>query len=431
MERFSTPLAGAALYVLLAGAAHAQPTTTTLPPALVTGNPLGAASIATPSASLAGDGLVLRRASTLGETLDGLPGVSSTWFGPNANRPVIRGQDGDRIRVLSNAGASLDASSLSFDHAVPIDPLAVERLEVLRGPAALLYGGGAIGGVVNAIDNRIPRAPIAGASGALEARLGGAARERGLSALAEGGIGAIALHADAFERRTDDLHVPSFDHPSGERRQRVRNSASDAAGGAVGGSWTWADGYFGASVDRYRNDYGVVAEENVRVAMQRDRVAFAGEARAIGGFIDTIRGQLALTDYEHRELEDGAVGTTFRNRGGDGRLELVHAQLPLAGGAVHGVFGVQAENARFEALGAEAFVPATRTRSAAAFILEQWSAGAWSLSGGLRAERVRVASAGDAPDAAEPRFGTPVHAPLLARERVHRRGGQGSRPSGS
>lgn len=405
MNRTTMPLAGAAA-ALLAAAAQAQTNPpATLPPALVTGNPLGSESIATPSATLSGDGLVLRRAGTLGETLDGLPGVSQTWFGPNANRPIIRGQDGDRIRILANAGATLDASALSFDHAVPIDPLVVERIEVLRGPAALLYGGSAIGGVVNAIDNRIPRAAISGVHGTGEARFGGAARERGLSALVEGGAGGFALHADALERRTDDLRVPGFDHPGGERRDRVRNSASDAGGGALGGSWTWADGHAGVSVDRYENDYGVVVEEEVTIEMKRDRVAFAGEARALGGVIDTVRGHIASTDYEHQEFEGAELGTSFGNRGEDGRVEVVHAGWPLAGGMLRGVFGVQAERSRFDALGAEAFVPATRTRSAAAFVLEQWSTGAWTWSAGVRAERVRVASDGDAPDAAEPRFG--------------------------
>ncbi|WP_152543563.1 TonB-dependent receptor plug domain-containing protein, partial [Methylibium sp. T29] len=170
---------------LLALAQTAPPPDTTLPPVVVTGNPLDSDGIATPNSVLAGPGLVLRRGSSLGETLSGLPGVSSSYFGPNANRPVIRGQDGDRIRVLNNAGATLDASALSFDHAVPIDPLVVERLEVLRGPAALLYGGSAVGGVVNAIDNRIPKAAIDGVGGALELRGGGAARERSAGALVE------------------------------------------------------------------------------------------------------------------------------------------------------------------------------------------------------------------------------------------------------
>lgn len=389
----------------------AAPVPASLAPVLVTGNPLGSERIASPSSVLSGDGLVLRRASTLGETLDGLPGVSSTWFGPNANRPVIRGQDGDRIRVLANGGASLDAASLSFDHAVPIDPLVIERVEVLRGPAALLYGGSAVGGVVNAIDNRIPRTPVRGASGAAELRAGGAASEKGASALVEAGLGGgLSLHADAFARRTSDLRVPAFDRPvdggGTERRERVVNSASDAKGGALGASYAWAGGFVGASVDTYRNDYGVVVEDEVSIAMKRDRFALAGELRDLRGPLAAVRAQLSHTDYEHRELEGAEVGTTFRNRGEDARVELVHAKLPLGGGVLEGVVGLQAERSRFSALGEEAFVPGTRSRSAALFVMEQWrSSPSFALSAGVRAERVRIASDGDAADATEPRFG--------------------------
>lgn len=377
---------------------------------VITGNPLGSDEITAPVSTLSGTGLVLRRASTLGETLDGLPGVSSSYFGPNANRPVIRGQDGDRIRVLSNAGASLDASSLSNDHAVPIDPLVVERIEVLRGPAALLYGGSAVGGVVNAIDNRIPRSRLDGVSGSAEVRFGGPASEQGASALVEGGGSGFAWHADGFWRSTDDLKVPTFDRPDGEggstRSDTVINSASRARGGAAGGSMVWDHGFLGLSVDTYRNRYGTVAEEDVSIAMQRDRTALAGEVRALAGPIEKVSGQVAYTDYEHIEFEGPEVGTTFRNRGTDGRVELTHRRVDLGGGsALAGVFGLQVEDARFSALGAEAFVPTTTTRSVAAFLFEEWSAPFGKLTFGVRGESVRVSSAGDAPDAEEPTFG--------------------------
>jgi iron complex outermembrane receptor protein len=369
---------------------------------IVTGNPLRSADVTTPSSVLSGTGLVLRRGGSLGETLDGLPGVSSSYFGPNANRPVIRGQDGDRIRVLSNAGAALDASSLSFDHAVPIDPLVVERIEVLRGPAALLYGGSAVGGVVNAIDNRIPKARIDGVSGALEARVGGAAGERAVSAVVETGGNGFALHADAFGRRTDDLRVPAFDRPlddgSTERRTRVANSASRASGGAVGGSLVWDRGYLGASVDTYRNDYGIVAEDDITIEMRREKLALAGEVRMPDAFITTLRGQAASTDYQHQEIEgDGSVGTTFKTRGSDVRVEAVHRAFPLGSGRLEGTVGLQFESSRFSALGEEAFVPSTRTRQSAAFLVERWTLGQGGhLSAGMRAERVRVQSDGDA-----------------------------------
>lgn len=377
---------------------------------IVTGNPLGSGEVATPVSVLSGQGLVLRRGSSLGETLDGLPGVASSYFGPNANRPVIRGQDGDRIRVLSNAAASLDASSLSFDHAVPIDPLVVDRIEVLRGPAALLYGGSAVGGVVNAIDNRIPKARIDGASGAVESRFGGAAGERAVSALVETGGHGFALHADAFGRRTDDLSVPAFDRPledgSTERRSRVANSASRAQGGALGSSFVWDQGYVGASIDTYRNDYGIVAEDDITIQMRRDKLALAGEVRMPAGFITTLRAQAASTDYRHQEIEgDGSVGTTFETRGSDARVEAVHKALPLGAGRLEGMAGLQVESSRFSALGEEAFVPSTRTRQAAAFVLERWTWGdGGHLSAGVRGEQVRVQSRGDA-DGADSQFG--------------------------
>src|SRR5437870_797716 len=137
----------------LGSAWQAQAQTPTLKEVTITGNPLGATDLIAPAASYSGTGLLLRSKTTLGETLDGVPGVSSTYFGPNASRPIIRGLDGDRIRILGNGGATLDASSLSYDHAVTSDPISIERIEVLRGPGALLYGGSAVGGVVNVIDN--------------------------------------------------------------------------------------------------------------------------------------------------------------------------------------------------------------------------------------------------------------------------------------
>ncbi len=429
IDRHRLTTLAALIASMIPAAVHAQQT----PPVqqvLITGNPLGSDSIATPASVLAGQELVLRRGSSLGETLDTVPGVSATYFGPNASRPIIRGQDGDRIRILSNAGASFDASSLSFDHAVPIDPLVVERLEVLRGPAALLYGGSAVGGVVNAIDNRIPRAAVAapGAlSGAVEAKLGGAADERSVSGLVETGGSGFVLHADGFRRRTSDLRVPAFERPvegvegggaPTERSQRIVNSASEATGGAVGGSLVGSWGYLGAGVDTYRNDYGIVAEDDVTIRMKRDRVALAGEWRnpghVFGGLITTVRGQVSGVDYDHEEVEgSGAVGTTFKNRGAEGRLEAVHRAIPLGNSGLgplrlEGTVGLQGESSRFSALGEEAFVPNTHTRSAAAFVVERFSfggvgAGSGHIGAGLRTESVRVESGGDADGT--PRFG--------------------------
>lgn len=321
----------------------AQSPPQTAPAVVVTGNPLHSAQIAAPSNVLAGDGLVLRRGSTLGETLDGLPGLSSSYFGPNANRPMIRGQDGDRIRILSNSGVPLDVSSLSDDHAVPIDPLVIERVEVLRGPAALLYGGGAIGGVVNAIDNRIPKAAIDGVGDAAELRYGGPATERGAGALVETGGNGLAVHADAFWRKTNDMTVPRYLRPTEGvglvPQTRILNSSSKSYGGAVGGSMVWDKGYFGASVDTFHSDYGTVAEENVTIDMYLNKLTFAGEVRDLDGLVSAVSGQWLVSDYQHEEIEDGAVATTFKNKGSDVRLQAEHRKFEVGGGKLAGVFG--------------------------------------------------------------------------------------------
>ena len=159
------------------GQAPAPPleSSTAPPSVIVTGNPLGSAlqEMVSPASVLEGTELKLRAQGSLGETLRHLPGVSSTYFGPASSRPIIRGLDGDRIRVMQNGIGNLDASALSFDHAVSIDPIAIDRVEVVRGPAALLYGGNAIGGAVNVLTNRIPEKAIQGIQGTFDTRAGG------------------------------------------------------------------------------------------------------------------------------------------------------------------------------------------------------------------------------------------------------------------
>jgi len=401
----AAPAASTAAAAVAPAAAASTPTR--LDKVVITGNPLGRSEVAVPVSVLTGDELTLRRGSSIGETLNGTPGVSSTYFGPNANRPVIRGLDGDRVRMLSNAGGSLDASSLSFDHAVPIDPLIADRIEVLRGPGALLYGGSAVGGVVNTLDNRIPSSPLTALGGSAEVRLGGADAERGGAALLETGNGQFGLHVDAFGRKTSDLHVPRFtpraDGEDQPETKRVRASASDTHGGAVGGSVFFDQGYVGLSVDTYRSTYGAVAEPDVDIDMKRDHVGLAGELKRLDGPFTGLRASFNHTRYQHQEVDTGtgAVGTTFKTSGDELRVEATHAAL----GPVQGVVGLQVEDFDFSALGDEAFVPSTRTRRQALFALEELAWGGGTLSAGLRVEHARITSDGDAADAAEPKFG--------------------------
>ena len=391
-------------------------TQTTPATVIITGNPLGSAALAQPSAVLSGDGLAMRRAGTLGETLSGLAGVSSSDFGPQASRPVIRGLDGDRIRLLDNGGASADASNLSFDHAVAVDPLVVERIEVLRGPAALLYGGNATGGVINALDNRIPRDALAGIGGRAELRLGGAARETAGAVLLEGGANGLNWHVDAAGRNSHNQRTPLFapvvDGQPQPARRAVFNSAGSSRSGAVGASWADARGYLGLAVDGLRNDYGVTVEPDVSIRLQRERLQLAGERRGLGGLFSSVALQASTTRYQHEEVEgSGAVGTTFKSRGGELRLQATQAPVAVAalGATLRGVLGLQAERLDFQALGEEAFVPGTQTRNQALFTLQSLTlAGGTVLSAGVRLEQARIDSDGDAAGAAgvdTPRFG--------------------------
>jgi iron complex outermembrane receptor protein len=371
------------------------PETSSLKEVTVTGNPLGSADLIAPAAQVSGTGLLLRSKTTLGETLDGVPGVSSTYFGPNASRPIIRGLDGDRIRILGNGGGTLDASSLSYDHAVTADPISMERIEVLRGPGALLYGGSAVGGVVNVIDNRIPREPIEGFGGRADAGFASANREKGGGVLLEGGTSRYALHVDAFDRNTDDVKVPiSLACTKGgvtNFARRICNSASHTQGGALGGSLFFDQGYLGASVSTYRSDYGTVAEDEVTIGMRSNRYALEGEVRGLGGWLQSVKAQFSHTDYRHTEYEAGAPGTVFGNMGNDFRLEARHAKL----GPLEGVIGLQAETTRFSADGEEAFAPHSRTRQQALFAYEELPTSWGKLSFGARTESVKVQSLGN------------------------------------
>jgi iron complex outermembrane receptor protein len=396
-------LGSCAAFAQAVPAAPAAPSSGTLGEVTVTGNPLGATDLITPSTRLSGDTLLLRGKTTLGETLDGLPGVSSTYFGPNASRPVIRGLDGDRIRVLQNSGASIDASSLSYDHAVPTDPLAIESIEVLRGPGALLYGGSAVGGVVNVIDNRIPREPMQGVSGRADLGFASGNRERGGAALVEGGNERFALHADVFDRRTDDVRVPVLlpcSKPgSPALASRICNSESETRGGALGGTLFFDNGYLGASTSSYRSNYGTVAEDDVTIGMRQQRNAIEGALRNLSGPFQGLKAQFSHSDYTHTEFEGATPGTTFKNRGNDFRLEARQARW----GNLDGVIGIQAESSRFSADGDEAFAPYSRTRSRALFAHEELGMPWGKFSFGARAESVTVQSLGN-PDPALARF---------------------------
>lgn len=370
-----------------------------LPTIAVTGNPLGVSSdeLVVPVSVLSGRELSLKRESTLGDTLNGIPGVAATHFGPNSSRPVIRGLDAERVRIMQNGVGVLDASSLSFDHAVTIDPLVIEQIDVVRGPAALLYGGSAVGGVVNAIDHRIPTEKVEGIIGRAEARAGGADSQNNLAGVVDAGNGTIAIHADAYTRKTSDLNIPGYavssrknktDGTSRENRGKLINSSASGDGGALGASITFDNGYLGASYSGFRSEYGTVAEEAVRADMNSDRWDIASEFSDLGSMINRVKVRLAHTDYQHQEIENGEVGTTFKNKGLEGSFEAGHGNI----GKLIGVLGFQFQNSNFEALGDEAFVPSVNTQIHALYFYEELPIDQLKLSFGGRFEHTSVNS---------------------------------------
>ncbi len=370
------------------------PAEPTLQPVIVTANPLGASDIVAPAQALSGTSLLLRQQSTLGELLSGTPGVSSSYFGPNASRPIIRGLDGDRIRILNNSGATLDASGLSYDHAVAMDPIAVERIEVLRGPGALLYGGSAVGGVVNVIDNRIPKERLAGMTGKVDFGLSSGNSGKNGAFMIETGNDKFALHADVSARSSGDVAAPiqlACTNPaSPASAKKICNSAADAKSGAVGGSLFFDAGRIGLSVSSFNTQYGTVAEDEVTIDMKSTRTALDSEFK-FKGAIESLQVQMSQTRYTHTEFEGATAGTVFSNKGHDVRLQAKHAKL----GNLQGVFGLQLDDNRFSADGAEAFAPYSKTSQQALFIFEEAAFGWGKLSFGGRMEDVKVQSLGN------------------------------------
>jgi iron complex outermembrane recepter protein len=361
-------------------------------------NPL---EVAQPTSVISGDSLRRQIAASIGETLAGELGVSSTYFGPSASQPVIRGLGGYRVQVLQDGAAALDVSSLSQDHAVSIESVVSQQIEVIKGPAALLYGSGAAGGLVNIVTTRIPQrvadSPI---SGAVELRGDSATEERTGALSLDGGVGALAFHADYFDRQTDNVEIPGFAQSdrlrsalveAGEEPDGVRghtpNSASDTTGGAIGASLAGDAGFGGLSWSRYESTYGLPAEEEAFIDMKQDRFDVRGEWLANGNWLDSLHLNGAYSDYTHTEFEGaGEPGTIFNQDA----LELRAAADHHWGGGWRGTIGVQYVDIDFEALGEEAFVPPSVTQAVSVFAFEERHFDKWTLELGVRAENQNI-----------------------------------------
>ena len=361
---------------------------------------------------LTGSELQREVTNNIGDTLTRLPGLSNASFGQNVGRPVIRGMQGQRVGVLLNNMASGDASAVSQDHAVSVEPFLADQVEVIRGPSTLLYGSGAIGGIVNIVTNTIPREiPERPVSGRAIAQLDSAANQRFAGGRLDFGHGSFAFHANAFYRRTDDYEIPGEaelypDHiveENGETAEGIlENSFLDNQGGALGTSWIGDRWQAGVSWTGYDSNYGIPGghhhhheghdeheeceETHVHVDLESQRwdAELTGHDPFTG--IEQLKFKFADIDYTHTEFEGENVGTVFDSNTTDTRLELSHDPW----GAINGAFGLQYRGVNFSAMGAEAFVPDTDTTTWALFWLESVQFGSWQLDLGFRYEDIGI-----------------------------------------
>jgi iron complex outermembrane receptor protein len=364
------------------------------------------AQTALPVTILSGDELRRQAAATIGATLAQTPGLSSASFGPAVGQPVIRGQQGPRVQVLQNGLPALDVSSNSADHAVSVEPILADSIEILRGPATLLYGGGAIGGVINVVDGRIPVKPVDGVEGALELRHSSGDDGRSSVLRLDAGDGRWVFHVDNLYRDWSDPDIPglalnanNLDDVDESSDGYIANASGRTRRTTLGSAYHFDQGYWGLSYSELDNQYGIPAgvhhhhdesesaadesaEEGVSLAIEQRRWDIAGDLH-LQNWFELLRWRLAYSDYQHKEIESsGEIGTVFTKQAWAARFELAH--MPL--GDLHGVVGLQLLDADYSAIGEESFVPQNSNQSVGLFWLEDYHRDNWSIEAGLRAD---------------------------------------------
>ena len=383
-------------------------------------------------AVLRGQELTTALRSSIGDTLAHTPGVSASSFGPSASRPVLRGMQGERVRVLSNGIGSIDVSNTSADHASAINPLLAHRIEVLRGPQSLQYGSAAIGGVVNVIDHRIPvEVPDEPVHLAMLGSYGSAADERSLSGSADIALGGgLVAHLDGSYFKSNDLRIGGYaltaalraealatsllphDDEAHEALDHEEDDIDFAANAAVKGrlpnsaarTWTAGAGLayindggsIGVAYSRYDSRYGIPIrfatqdgqhQEAPTLHLKQDRIDAKAEVLVNGDLLDRIAFRYAYGNYSHAEIEpDGAIGTSFFNKGMEGRLELAQADR----GGWTGASGAQFVLRDFNVVGDEAYLPRNDTHQFGLFTVQQYQRGSLRLEAGLRFEQTRL-----------------------------------------
>lgn len=356
---------------------------------IVTASPMrdAADAVSRPVDVLGGERLDEARGAgaSLGEVVSGLPGVQSSNFGPGVGRPVIRGLDGPRVSVLNDGLSSQDVSTVSQDHSPAIEPFLADQIEVLKGPSTLLYGSGAIGGVVNVVDGRIAESPVDGFDGRIEARFDGGDKDghTDMFRLDAGNGSGLSIHADGVYRDAED-----YDTPDGRQVNSFVKTKTGSIGTSLSGDW----GYVGVSISRFHDRYGnpgepgdpTAGERGVWLRLHQDRYELKGSLNAPWGEGSSLRYSFGHTQYDHIEFEGDEVGTTFSKRANEGRLEAAFA----ATGGWKSAVGLQGADSTFRAVGEESFVPRTDTRSLGLFAVTRNAWGPLQAELGARVDQV-------------------------------------------
>lgn len=353
----------------------------------------------------------LATAPTLGDTLATQPGISASGFTPGASRPIIRGQADNRIRVLNNGTEVFDVSNLSPDHAPSVSTLLSQSIEVVRGPATILFGSGAIGGVVNVTDNLIPvEQPATAISGEVDGRFDSADLERSSAiAVTLSPFQHLVMHAEGSFLRTDDRRIPGFalderiralltpaqksnDAFGGNPEGEVPNTFVETKDFGIGASYVWDKGYIGASYSRFLSEYGVpddpevddptVPPEHVHLKVRKDQYNVRSSIVDPVPWFSVANLKFVYTDYKHDEIDDETVGATFKTNGVDSRIELLHKPI----GIFEGSIGSQIFYKELSILGEEAFLQPTTTLAVAGFVFEEVKLSPVRLQFGARVE---------------------------------------------
>ena len=340
---------------------------------------------ALPITVLHGESLRMRQANTLGDTLSKEVGVHSNFHGGVASTPIIRGLDGPRVLITQNGLDSGDASRVGPDHAVSTETSTTERIEVLRGPATLFYGSGAIGGVVNLVDERIPTSKETKGEWLTEYNTN---NEQSLvSGSLNSSVGNVAVHVDGFYRDSENYQIPEKNGVD-----EVANSAAESSGFTLGTSYLLNNGFVGVSYQNLEQEYGIPGhshgDEDIEVFadLEQNRWQLLSELSFNNSVIKSLNTKVAYTDYRHTEVELGVVGTTFDNESLETRFEILHQDfLDWRGG-----LSIHYKQSDFTAVGAEAFTPPSETNSIALAWIEERHFGEFLLQLGARIERTEI-----------------------------------------